>query len=792
MKKIVWVAVLCVNCLFSFSRSPVLKGYVCDALTKESLPGATVVLQPGGFSSVSGSDGVFTIEFPRAGACSIRIGFVGYEPFEAEFYLHSDTVLHFHLRPVSYVLNEVLVGGENGKEKGLESAVAREEVGRSFFLKNNASNFSKTLSKVAGVSSMDIGAGASKPVIRGMGFNRLAVADKGIVQQNQQWGADHGLDIDQYDIDRVRVHKGPMSLFFGSDAIGGVIEILPVEIPARNQTWGDLSLIAKSNNSLLGLTAMGSMKRDRLFVRGRITAQTFGDYRIPADTVTYLTWKMPIAGRRLANSAGRELNVSLSANYSHGRVGTWVHVSDVFSKTGFFPGAHGIPDINRLKPGGSSSDIELPYSSSNHFKISSTTEVDFNDFSLRFNVGFQQNRRAEMALFHTHYANQPAPRTHPHLELSLLLNTFSANGRILFDNDSRWKRRVGFSAEYQRNRVGGYSFLMPAFRRFTAGAFAAASYKASERASFTGGIRYDGGSLNVRGFYDETLESYLRTSGYDEIDARFYARRADALNTRFHALSGGLGMTYSLGSTGSLKANIGRSFRFPSAGELASNGVHHGAFRHEKGNPGLNPETGWQLDLSCSVSNRKWMLSVHPYVAFFPNYIYLNPTGIWSVLPHTGQIYEYMQSPVFSGGGEIEIGYRFSENLLASANWGYVYSRNADTGYPLPFSPPANLLSSLLYSNHGKGALMRYSVGIENRTVLAQHRLSKNEEATLGTSLFDLLCSMNWKVGRVRFFTYLQVQNLFDRPFYNHLSFYRKLNVPEPGRNIQMILKIPF
>ena len=84
---------------------------------------------------------------------------------------------------------------------------------------------------------MDIGPGISKPVIRGMGFNRISVVDKGVIQQNQQWGADHGLDIDQYDIDRVLIHKGPLSLYHGSDAMGGVIEILAVAVPAQDMTW---------------------------------------------------------------------------------------------------------------------------------------------------------------------------------------------------------------------------------------------------------------------------------------------------------------------------------------------------------------------------------------------------------------------------------------------------------------------------------------------------------------------------------------------------------------------------
>ena len=112
--------------------------------------------------------------------------------------------------------------------------VTVETIGKNFFIRKNSGNFAKTLTAIPGMSSMDIGTGFSKPVIRGLGFNRVAVVDKGIVQQSQQWGADHGLEIDQYDVDNVSIHKGPMSLLYGSDAIGGVVEILPSSPPKDN------------------------------------------------------------------------------------------------------------------------------------------------------------------------------------------------------------------------------------------------------------------------------------------------------------------------------------------------------------------------------------------------------------------------------------------------------------------------------------------------------------------------------------------------------------------------------
>ena len=141
---------------------------------------------------------------------------------------------------------------------------------------------------------MDIGAGFSKPVIRGLGFNRVAVVDRGVVQQNQQWGADHGLEIDQYDVDRARVHKGPMSLFHGSDAMGGVIEVLPPLVPKEDAFRGEASIIAK-NNDLLGTSFMLSNKQGA-GLRARATLQAYGDYRIPTDTIEYLSWKMRYTG----------------------------------------------------------------------------------------------------------------------------------------------------------------------------------------------------------------------------------------------------------------------------------------------------------------------------------------------------------------------------------------------------------------------------------------------------------------------------------------------------------------
>jgi iron complex outermembrane receptor protein len=692
-----------------------------------------------------------------------------------------------------YLLPEVTVQAPRDRQIDRISSLPVVEISRSYLLKNNATNFVQTLASVPGIASMDIGAGFSKPVIRGLGFNRVAVVDRGIVQQNQQWGADHGLEIDQYDVDNVRVHKGPMSLFFGSDAIGGVIEILPPNVPENNMFWGDATLIGKSNNDLLGASVMASRKSGNLFYRARATVQSYADYRIPTDTIEYLTWRMPVHGRRMKNTAGREVDLSLSVNYAHEQFDGWLHVSDIFGKNGYFPGAHGIPLLSRLEPDGSVRNVEMPYAASNHFKLISNSAWQLSAASrLNLDLGFQQNHREELSPFHTHYSNQQPPLADPDLELRFRLQTFSGNVRLLRDEDKRWSKTFGLSAEAQHNRVGGYSFLLPGFERFSAGAYWLNQVKVTENFLLTGGVRYDAGRMRVDGYADPVLAEYLAMQGYSLEEAAFYAQRSVDLHSSFSDFSGSLGFAFSPGEHHSLKMNVGKSFRYPGANELASNGLHHGAFRHEQGNSGLTSEKGYQLDLDYRFTGRKFRLTLNPFMGWFSNYIYLEPSGTWSILPHAGQIYRYRQAEAIMAGGEVIAELELDERWSVTSDLEYVYNRNLTDHYPLPFSPPTVVTTDLTYSGAGQEVVSNYAFGLENQWVMEQNRIAKNEERTPGTSLWNLSAQLHWRLGGRRVITDFQVQNLMDRPFLNHLSFYRKLNTPEPGRNMQLIVKIPF
>ncbi len=713
------------------------------------------------------------------------------EPFIKQDKTHNDTT-QLEKAVITGKLSEAVVEARtefNGTNIIIPITV--ETINKNYFVKNNTTNFAKTLTAIPGIASMDIGAGFSKPIIRGLGFNRIAVVDKGIIQQNQQWGADHGLEIDQYDVDNVRIHKGPMSLLYGSDAIGGVIEIAPSNSPKENYFWGDATLIAKSNNDLVGMSFASNLKQDKWFIRARLTSQYFGDYRIPTDTITYLTWKLPIRSQRMKNTAGRENNISLSANYRNDKLDWWIHLSNIYAKNGFFPGSHGIPDIKRLEHDGSYRNIEMPYTTVNHFKAISNTSFNLYGNKLTLDLGFQQNKRRELSKFHTHYGNQTPPTIDPDVELSFILNTISANAHLSLNEDKYRSQSIGITSEFQQNRVGGYSFLLPNFRRVAAGAYWVNTFRFCSHFSILVGLRYDIGILDIEGFFDQILAEYLTKQNYTPDKVVQYAQRANNLKKIFHDFSGSIGLVYKKAYQ-TWRANIGKSFRYPSANELASNGIHHGAFRHEQGDINLLPEQSYQLDVGYEYSDKKFGFSATPFVSYFSNYIFLEPTGNWSILPHSGQIYRYRQAEVWLGGGEISADYTFATDWKTSLGIEYLYNLNITDGYPLPFSVPTKTTFDITYSSTTEGICQSYYFSMGADYIFAQNRIARNEETTPDALLLNFSANAFWKIGKWAFITDFQIHNILNTAYLNHLSFYRKLNAPEPGRNIQLIVKIPF
>ena len=668
----------------------------------------------------------------------------------------------------SLLLPDVVVTESYQQRQAKKSALAVDVVDQDFLRKHFTGNFMQAMENIPGVQAMDIGSGFSKPMIRGMGFNRIAVLENGIKQEGQQWGADHGLELDAFNIGTVNVLKGPSSLLYGSDAMGGVIDITSPPVPSVDMLFGDVTLLGKSVNGTLGGSFMLGIKKSFWYAQVRYSEQHFGDYRIPTDTIVYLTQKMPVYGRKLKNTAGIERNIGFFAQYQRQRYKANYSVSNVYQKTGFFPGAHGIPDASRVEDDGDSRNMELPYSKVNHLKVTTLQQYAWEKLVLSGDFGFQNNHREEWSVFHTHYGSQPVPEKDPDKELAFNLNTLSASVKVRFIGSSSWEHALGWDGQHQRNDISGYSFLLPEYYRSTTGLLWLTTYKPNNVISVSGGMRYDYGYIHISSHEDAYLADYLRKQGYDEEQVEHYKWNSHAVKKKFGDYSFSLGLVWTPSERHMVKANVGRSFRLPGANELAANGVHHGTFRHEQGGANPHQEQGWQMDASYNLRYNGFSISVSPFVSWFSNYIFLRPTGEWSVLPHAGQIYRYTGAEVLFAGTEATIDIHFLRSFNYRISGEYVYTYNCDEHIPLSFSPPFSMRNTLTWQ---RKQVMLYA---EWQSIARQNRVDRNEDRTPGANLFHLGGSLNIPIrGNQAIEITLTARNIFNTRYYNHLSFYR-------------------
>lgn len=682
-------------------------------------------------------------------------------------------------------LDNVVISAESIEQKLRKNLTTSVDVANKKFLKQYfTGNLMQTLEYVPGVRSMDVGAGFSKPMVRGMGFNRIVVSEQGIKQEGQQWGSDHGLEIDAFNMSKILVYKGPQALQYGSDAIGGVIEIAPPTPPAKNSLFGEIQLIGKSINQTVGGSIQLGIKKNRWFTQVRYTELQFGDYRVPTDAITYLTQKIPIYNRRVKNTAGYERDGSIYTHYSYQNYEASIAVSNVYQKVGFFPGAHGVPDASRVKDDGKSRNIELPYSSVNHIKATTMQSYRLPWVKLSLNIGYQNNRRKEFSLFHTHYGSQKPPVINPNKELDFNLNTYSTSFQVATTELEKWSLKWGIDGQIQQNNIGGYGFLLPQYNRNIWGTYLLADWNILPNLKMTGGIRYDQGQVDIKGYQDIYLEDYLLQMGYNAEDVAFYQWRSYPVKKSFSDVSTSVGIVWSKGKH-TLKGNLGKSFRLPGANELASNGVHHGTFRHELGDPNLNSERGWQLDADYHFEGDRVRFTLAPYISWFSNYIYLKPTGNWSILPHAGQIYQFTGAKVTLMGAELSFDVDILNDLNYSFMGEYIYTQNNNEHTPLSFTPPATMRNIIRYSPK------RWSVYAELYSIARQTNIAKNEQQTAGANLLNMGISYSLPIRGNYIELSLSAKNILNKKYFNHLSFYRKVEIPEPGRNIQLSILIP-
>lgn len=726
--------------------------------------------------------GDFKISGLKHGAHILRVTYIGYDTLFIQVDLHDkDVHLDIKMHMDNIELNEVIVIGDHFRTGRVEQSQTVQLVDAAFIKNSNSGTLINSIQKIPGINAINTGVGIAKPVIRGMSFNRVVVMDRGIKQEGQQWGADHGLEIDQYDPERLEIIKGPSSLLYGSDAIGGAIRILPPSFPLNDFLKGDVFLTYKSNNQLFGTsTALQGSKNDHFF-RVRFSTQDFGDYTVPATSFTYNGYVLPIYNNQLKNTAGDERNISFAAGTHKDWGASTLTISNFHQNAGLFAGATGIPREYQLEPDGDSRNIDLPRQVVNHLKIISNTKLIMGRSWMEIDLGYQHNDRREEGTPHAH-GYQPTPDGN--LALGLDLQTYSANIRHNHNFADELSGAIGLQGQWQENKQSGFEFLLPDFRAGNIGAFVYQEYSPSHHFSINAGARYDYGFRDID---EHTEPDYTTPENEDSV------MRNPDINRQFNDFSAALGFSYYPGINFNAKLNLGTSFRMPTAAELSSNGVHHGTFRHEKGDPDLDSERGLQADLNLTYQENHIFVLFTPFVGYYDKYIYLAPLPQFSELPAGGQIYQYTQHDALFTGLEFEFEYEIVKNLTISTASEYVWNKNLETFLPLPFTPPFSVYGEIEYgrSRAGRG-VSYYFLNANYHYYAAQNRVDRNERPTPGYSLVSLAGGFDFNIKNQTAQFRLSVNNLFDVAYMNHLSRYRLLNLPEQGRNIIVSLRLPF
>ncbi len=543
-----------------------LSGKITDAKTGEPLPGASVYFADEKIGTYADEKGNYVLNNIPDGHHVIEISFSGYGTLVEHVELTSNTERNFALSTVVTENQGVIVTGVSGATSIRKTPVPVSILKRSDLLQSTSVNIIDALSKIPGVSQLSTGPAISKPVIRGLGYNRVVTINEGVRQEGQQWGDEHGIEIDEMSVARAEVVKGPASLMYGSDAIAGVVNFITNVPVAEGTLKANVLTNYQSNSGLYALNGNIAGNKNGFNWNAYGTYKSSGDYRNKYDGRV-------LNSRFNERNFGGYIGLNKSWGFSHlifsrfdQRLG--VIEGDRDDATGKFILYGGTP-LERVATDADlkERDVFVPNQRVQHNKIVSDNSFSIGKNRLKVNLAFQNNKRQEFG-----NAEEPDEK-----ELFFDLNTFNYNLQWQLPEMKEWHTTIGVNGMQQSNTNKGEEFLIPDYKLFDVGAFVY-TQRFFKNGTLSGGLRFDNRSVNGEGLMDGA-------------DVKF-----NAFKRSFSNISGSIGVSYEPVEKVIIKANVARGFRAPTLAELASNGTHEGTNRYEYGDQHLSSERSLQLD----------------------------------------------------------------------------------------------------------------------------------------------------------------------------------------------------
>ena len=786
-------AVIAITFSINVSAQINLSGWIKDAESRNPIAGATIYLPDLKKGIITDSNGVFKLSGLRSSIYLIEVTSTGYKTIVSSINIKSDTALLFTMSPAAQELREIVVTGVSRSSELKQSPVMIKTMDRRAFLQNSFTNVIDALKYIPGVSQITTGASVSKPVIRGMGYNRVITLNNGIRQEGQQWGDEHGIEIDENEVDRVEIVKGPGSLVYGSDGISGVINFLPPKSPAEGDIKTQASSGYQTNNRLISYSLFNAGNKNGYQWSGRLSNKLAGNYRNPIDGPVY-------------NSGFRELNGSLSLGINR----NWGHSYFSFSS---YNNTSNLPEGERDSLGkftfvnaagqvitASGDDYSgyqtgFPHQKISHEKYSLNNYFLLKKGTLHTDIGYQINRRREFG--------DPAQPETP--DLYFLLHTLNYNLKYNFNNINGWETTAGLNGMNQSNSNEGSAFLIPAYQLWDGGIFIL-TQKTKEKITMAGGLRFDYRSVQSESLYLDSIGSPVPSS---EPNASIKFKE---IKTDFTGFSGSLGLSWRAGKEITLKLNLSRGYRAPNIAELASNGRHEGTFRYEKGNEQLKPEGSHQADLGFFFNSDHITLELSPFVNFINNFIYtkklMTVDGSDSIADPAdpAPVFLFTAGKARLTGGEIYFDFHPHplDWLHIENSFSYVHAvqpNQPDSLKYLPFIPPARYRAEIKgeWSRAGKTLNSFYfKAGLDRYFKQDNYfRAYGTETATPGYTLISAGAGaeFEFKKGKKKAGLYISGENLADVAYQSHLSRLKyapvnplngRTGIYNPGRNISI------
>lgn len=727
MKKLIFALV--VSCTALMQAQNTVSGKITDANDKP-LSGVSIYIQELQKGTISKVDGTYNLTNLPKGTVSISYALVDYgTQYKTYTGNQKQTTINVQLATSVFEMDEVIVSTAFNKLQSQNVMKVAHETMKNLSRKGT-STLIEGLATIPGVSQVSTGASIGKPVIRGLSGNRVLVYSQGVRIENQQFGDEHGLGLNDAGLESVEVIKGPASLLYGSDALGGVLYFNPEKFANANSYKVNFSqkLFANTlgSNSSLGLKT--STDNWKFLARG--TLNTHSDY-ITAD------------GERVTNTRYQEKDFKTGLGYSDASFSTVLRYN--YNDLNL-----GIPEEGIAEQSKSKSVLFPKQAVSNHL-ISLNSSIFFNTSKMDLDFGFISNDRSEF-------------EDSDVAVLKMKLNTFNYNAKYYLPSSNKMQTIVGVQGMSQTNINSGEEYLIPDAVTKDFGVFGTTNYEWGSNVIQVG-LRFDTRNLTTD------------AQGISGEEGSF-----EALNKSYTSWNASMGYKTNFSEAFVVRLNLASGFRAPNLAELSSNGVHEGTNRYEVGNANLKTEQNFQTDLNLEYKTDHLEFFVNGFYNHINDFIYINPTGE-SI--DDNDVFNYIQNNANLYGGEI--GLHFHPHPLDwlhfETSFETVTGKKQDGDY-LPLIPANNWNNTIRTEWNDTKWLKEGFATISLVSTLNQNKISGFETRTPGYSILNLGIGGTLHLGKTKIDINLNGNNITDKKYTAHLSRLKGDGISNMGRNL--------